>query len=182
MSSAIHPRLSHCGIYVKDVGQQVDFYERVLGLVVSDRGVSDRMGNELAFMTAGSDHHHQVVFISGREPQGGTTVNQLSFKVAGLDELKAMYSRARAAGVNNIRQVNHGNALSFYFADPEGNGVEVYMDTPWYVPQPHGEPIDLSLPADRIMTEVERHCRQTPGFMPLEAWKAQVTSRLEQRG
>jgi catechol-2,3-dioxygenase len=173
------PRLSHCGIYVNDVGKQVDFYTRVLGLIVSDRGVSSRMGNELAFLTAAIDHHHQVVFISGRAPQAATTVNQLSFKVAGLEDLKAMYRRAIDAGVSDIRQINHGNALSFYFNDPEGNGIEVYMDTPWYVPQPHGVPIDLTQPSDRIMAEAEQHCRHTPGFMPLAAWRAQVESKLQ---
>jgi catechol 2,3-dioxygenase len=179
MTPTIHPRLAHCGIYVKDVGKQVDFYTKVLGLVVSDRGVSERIGNEFAFLTAATDHHHQVVFISGREPRGATTVNQLSFKVSSLDELKAMYARARDAAVTGLRQVNHGNALSIYFSDPEGNGVEVYIDTPWYVPQPHGEALDLTLPSDRIMAEVERHCRATPGFMPVEAWKASLLSRLD---
>ena len=40
MSSAIHPRLSHCGIYVKDVGRQVDFYTRVLGMIEETFGVA----------------------------------------------------------------------------------------------------------------------------------------------
>ncbi len=181
MSSSIHPMLAHCGIYVRDVDQQVDFYQRVLGFVVADRGTSERLGYELAFLTAATDHHHQVVFISGRAPGGVTTVNQLSFKVADLKELKEMYRRARDAGVNDIRQVNHGNALSFYMTDPEGNGIEVYIDTPWYVPQPHGAPIDLSLPSEQILAEAEQHCRETPGFLPLEAWRAEVSSRLGQR-
>ena len=38
-------------------------------------------------MTAVEEHHHQVVFISGRAQQGVTTVNQLSFKVSDLEEL-----------------------------------------------------------------------------------------------
>lgn len=177
----IQPMLSHCGIYVRDVARQVDFYQRVLGLVVADRGVSERLGYEFAFLTAAADHHHQVVFISGRASNGGTTVNQLSFKVANLDELKEMYRRACAAGVTGIRQMSHGNALSFYMNDPEGNGIEVYMDTPWYVPQPHGVPIDLTQPNEQILAETERHCRETPGFMPLDAWKAEVAHRLEQR-
>ena len=180
MTMSVQPRLSHCGIYVNDVGKLVDFYTRVLGLVVSDRGVSRRMGNELAFLTAAADHHHQIVLISGRAPQGASTVNQLSFKVANVDELKAMYQRTKDAGVGAIRQVNHGNALSFYFEDPEGNGLEVYMDTPWYVPQPHGAPIDLSLPGGQIMAEAERHCRATPGFMPHDEWKAAVEAKLRQ--
>ena len=178
MCSAIHPQLSHCGIYARDVAKLADFYKRVLGLVVADQGKSSG-GLEFAFMTAAPDHHHQVVFISGRTPQGVTTVNQLSFKVAGLDQLKAMFRRARDAGVSEIRQVCHGNALSFYLTDPEGNGIEVYTDTPWYVPQPHGVPVDLTMSDEAIMEATEKHCRETPGFMPLAAWKAEVADRLE---
>lgn len=147
--------------------------------MIADRGASERAGAEFVFLTGATGHHHQLVFISGRAPQGVTTVNQLSFKVADLDQLKEMYRRACAAGVGGIRQVSHGNALSFYMADPEGNGVEIYIDTPWYVPQPHGVSIDLSRPNDEILAMTEKHCRETPGFMPLDVWKAEVASRLE---
>ena len=177
MCAAIHPQLSHCGIYARDVAKQVEFYQRVLGLIVADSGTS-AAGLQFAFLTAAPDHHHQVVFISGRGEHGVTTVNQLSFKVGDIDQLKEMFRRARDAGVSGIRQVNHGNALSFYLADPEGNGIEVYMDTPWYVPQPHGVPVDLTQPTEAIMAVVEKHCRETPGFMPLDAWKAEVRDRL----
>lgn len=177
MPSLIHPQLSHCGVYARDVSKMVDFYTRVVGLVVSDRGISSR-GGELAFMTAAPDHHHQFVVVSGRPPEGTTTVNQLSFKVASLDQLKTLFGRVRDEGITTIRQTSHGNALSIYFPDPEGNQIEIYMDTPWYVPQPHGVPIDLSLPNDEIMAQNERHCRETPGFMPLDQWKAEVAGRL----
>lgn len=179
MCSAIHPQLSHCGIYARDISALIDFYTRVVGLVVADRGYSKTAGHEFVFLTASPDHHHQVVFISGRGKNIASTVNQLSFKVGGLDELKAMYRRAQDYGIKEIRQICHGNALSFYVADPEGNGVEVYTDTPWYIPQPHGVPIDLSRPNDEIMAMAETDCRATPGFLPLDAWKAEVENRLE---
>ncbi len=177
MASSVHPQLSHCGVYARDVSKMVDFYTGVVGLVVSDRGISSR-GGELAFMTAAPGHHHQFVIVSGRAPEGVSTVNQLSFKVPDLDALKTLYGRARDAGIETIRQTSHGNALSCYFPDPEGNQIEIYMDTPWYVPQPHGVPIDLSLPNDEIMAQTEQHCRETPGFMPLAQWQAEVENRL----
>jgi catechol 2,3-dioxygenase len=179
MPSVVHPQLSHCGIYARDIAKQVDFYTRVVGLIVADRGASERLGAEFAFLTGAPDHHHQLVFVSGRAPQGMTTVNQLSFKVGGLDALKALFRRVREAGVTDIRQVSHGNALSFYITDPEGNGVEIYTDTPWYIPQPHGVPLDLSLSNEEIMAVTETHCRETPGFLPIEAWKSEVACRLE---
>jgi catechol-2,3-dioxygenase len=177
MSSSFHPQLSHCGIYARDISKMVDFYTNVVGLVVSDRGISSR-GGEIAFMTASPDHHHQFVVASGRAPEGVTTVNQVSFKVPDLDALKTVFGRARAAGIESIRQTTHGNALSCYFPDPEGNQIEIYMDTPWYVPQPHGFPIDLTLPNEEIVARNEKHCRETPGCMPLAEWKAEVNSRL----
>jgi len=179
MSSTIHAQFSHCGIYARDIAALVDFYTRVVGLVVADRGYSATAGHEFAFLTGSPEHHHQVVFISGRGKNIASTVNQLSFKVAGLDELKAMYRRARDYGIKEFRQICHGNALSFYVTDPEGNGVEVYTDTPWYIPQPHGVPIDLSRPNEEIMATTEKHCRETPGFLPLDAWKAEVKGRLQ---
>ena len=178
MTSQFNPQLSHCGVYARDIDTMVEFYTKTIGLVVSDRGISSR-GGELAFMTAAPGHHHQLVVVSGRAPEGVSTVNQLSFKVADLDQLKQTHRRARDAGITGIRQTSHGNALSIYFPDPEGNTVEIYMDTPWYVPQPHGVPIDLSLPNDEIMEQTEKHCRETSGFMPLREWQAEVERRLQ---
>jgi catechol 2,3-dioxygenase len=179
--TSIHPQLSHFGIHARDVGRLVDFYTKVLGLVVSDRGRSPRLDSELAFLTGTPVQHHQLVIVSGRAPEGVSTVNQLSFKVADLDQLKAMHRRVENAGIADIRPVSHGNALSFYFADPEGNRIEVYIDTPWYVPQPHGVPIDLTKSNEEIMAETERHCRDTPGFMSRAAWEAELAGRLERR-
>jgi catechol 2,3-dioxygenase len=180
MPDAIHPQLAHCGIYARDVGTLADFYTAVLGLVVADRGISQRTGTELAFLTASPSQHHQLVIMAGRAAEVPSTVNQLSFKVADLDQLKAVYARVQQAGIgkDKIRPVSHGNALSIYFADPEDNGIEIYIDTPWYVPQPHGVPIDLARSNAEIMAETEKHCRATPGFMPLDAWEAEVGRRL----
>ena len=178
MCSAVHPQFSHCGIYARDIDRQIDFYTRVVGLVVADRGYSATAKHDFVFLTASPEHHHQVVFISGRDREAPTTVNQLSFKVGDLDQLKEMYRRARDYGITEFRQICHGNALSFYCSDPEGNGIEIYIDTPWYIPQPHGVPVDLSRPNDEIMTVTERHCRETPGYLPLAAWKAEVANRL----
>src|SRR5271163_3987876 len=114
MPSSFHPQLSHCGVYARDVSKMVDFYKNVVGLVVSDRGISSR-GGELAFMTGAPGHHHQFVIVSGRAPEGVSTVNQLSFKVPDLDALKTLFGRARDGGVTEIRQTSHGNALSIYF-------------------------------------------------------------------
>lgn len=62
--------------------------------------------------------------------------------------------------------------MSIYFSDPEGNTVEVYIDTPYYVAQPHGDALDLSKSDEELMRETEAICRADPTFMPLEEWRA----------
>jgi catechol 2,3-dioxygenase len=40
-----------------------------------------------------------------------------------------------------------------YFFDPEGNRIELYYKTGFPVPQPHGEPIDLTAPAEELLAK-----------------------------
>lgn len=69
------------------------------------------------------------------------------------------------------------SALSICFADLEDNTVEVHLDTPWYVPQPHGDPLDLAKPDAEIWAETEALCRADPGFVPVAQWMAQFGTR-----
>jgi len=167
---------SHVGIYVTDLERMEDFYTRVLGLLVSDRGRLPG-GPDLVFLSRNPDEHHQVVLASGR-PAGVefNVVNQISFRLPALADLKAMHARAREEGIKQFRIVTHGNAWSVYFADPEGNRVEVFVDTPWHTPQPVAEPFDLEAPMETIERETEALCRSRPGFMSRAEWRrAQVT-------
>jgi len=170
------PSFSHFGIYVIDLARMADFYTRVLGLLVSDRGQVPG-GADLVFLSRDPDEHHQIVLATGRPPGVEfNVVNQISFKLPTLADLKAMHARARAEGIKQFRIVTHGNAWSVYFADPEGNRIEVFVDTPWHTPQPVVEPFDIEAPVETIMKETEALCRNRPGFMSREAWRvAQVT-------
>ena len=62
-----------------------------------------------------------------------------------IDELRTMYRRVVARNVDNLLARNHGNSWSVYFDDPEGNNLEVYLDSPFHVPQPFGEYLDFDL-------------------------------------
>jgi catechol 2,3-dioxygenase len=89
-----------------------------------------------------------------------------------------VHRRALEHGATAMRTVSHGNAWSAYFLDPEGNRLEAYLHTPFYVPQPHGEPLDLGKTDDEILHATEAACAKDPGFMPREAFAAKVAARL----
>jgi hypothetical protein len=80
--------------------------------------------------------------------------------------------------VSEITPVTHGNALSIYFRDPEGNRIELFLDTPWYVDQPCREPLDLTQSEEAIWANAERLARTLPGFKPRAEWEAEMARRM----
>ncbi|HVO14164.1 MAG TPA: VOC family protein [Alphaproteobacteria bacterium] len=170
-------QLAHVGIYVADIRKMAAFYTRFFNFTVTDRGTLGE--TELVFLSRDPDEHHQLVLASGRPlPLGFNVVNQISFRVASLDDLRTLHARLADEPVTEIRPVSHGNAWSVYFRDPEGNRIELYLDTPWYISQPFREPLDLSQPDEAILRETERLCRASPGFRPHAEWRAEVARRM----
>ncbi|MBM3342669.1 MAG: VOC family protein [Betaproteobacteria bacterium] len=173
------PQLSHVGIYVRDAEPMIRFYQEVLGLTVTDRGLSTSSKAPIVFMSANPTQHHQFVLVQGRKDDGPSTVNQLSFKVETLDEIRAIAQKVKARGITTIRQTSHGNAWSIYFPDPEGNFIEIYMDTPWHVAQPHGDPMDFSKSDAKIHAWTEKIVRADPTFKPKDAREMELAQILE---
>ena len=172
MKPSAAPSLSHVGLFVRDVELMVLFYAALFDLRVTDRGRGRTFKNDLVFMSADPEHHHQLVISSGRPPEAEfSTIMQLSFKAQAIDDLRRISSEAAKRGATKLFTLNHGNALSLYFSDPEGNTVEVYVDTPFYVAQPHGDPLDLTMSDAEILGETEARCRSDTSFMTVEEWQ-----------
>ena len=176
MNANAGPALSHFGIFVENIDAMMEFYTKVFGMWVTDQGVGKNFKYQLRFLSGSPAQHHQLVLASGRAPGTPSTVMQMSFKVQSLDQLRRVRDLALEHGASAMRGMNHGNALSIYFSDPEHNTLEVYMDTPWYVPQPHGDPLDLERPDAEIWAQTERICRSDPNFMTVEEWSAKWRS------
>ena len=175
-------QLTHVGFMVRDLDGMIAFYMRILGMVLTDRGPYSRTGGEIAFMSRNPAEHHQVVMASGRPEDMPTTINQISFSVAELEDLRTFYRRLVEEKVQELAPRNHGNAWSIYFMDPEGNRIELYTPTPWHVGQPYGKPFDLTESADSIRAKTLAMIRDDPTHMPREQWAAQLKSKIEGGG
>jgi len=170
--------LSHATVAVRDLDVMLDFYCGVLGFVVTNRGEVGE--GEMAFISQDPAEHHQMVFVSGlpeREHQF-VMADHMAFRTGTLDDLRAIGTRLDEAGVEKVIPINHGNAWSLYFNDPEGNGLECFVDSPFHVAQPFAAGLDLSADDAAIEAETLAKLEGEAEFQPLADWRAQFRIRL----
>jgi len=182
MTSSSVPSLafSHMGMFVTDIARMEDFYTRLLGFTVTDRG--DLGSTKLVFLSRDPREHHQIVLASGRPGElPFNPINQISFRMAEFAGLREMHRRLQREGVAEIAPVSHGNALSVYFRDPEGNRIELFVDTPWYVTQPLRVPMDMNLPDAELWAWAEAEARKLPGFKQVELWRDEVSEKMQEK-
>jgi len=146
--------LGHLGLYVRDMERSVKFYRDILGIQVSDRSPRGAV-----FMTAQNRlvEHHELLLAPGRNEDGKANIlQQISFHCASIADVKEFYRLFVDHNVPINRCVSHGNTVSIYAEDPDGNSVEVYWPTGVDVPQPFGKPMDLSKSEAEIMQQLEQ--------------------------
>jgi catechol 2,3-dioxygenase len=170
---------SHIGLYVTDMARMVGFYTEVLGFSITDRARIRE--SDVVFLSRSPDEHHQIVLVPGRASQSVSTVNQISFRVIGLAELRRLHGHLVQLEVSGLNPTNHGGSWSIYFLDPEGNRIELLAQTPWYVP-PISIPLDMSLSDAEIYSLTEALVQKTPGHMLRTQWREQLDRQLHEEG
>ena len=142
--------LGHVGIYTHDLFKMRDFYSRVMGLEITDEE-TEKTG--IVFMSSNpEEEHHEFVLMKGRDvPEGSKVVQQISFYVNSLSELKAFHTVFKDEEVRIQRTVSHGYAFGMYSLDPEGNTIEIYYRTGFPVPQPCADPVNLDDSEEKLI-------------------------------
>lgn len=146
--------LGHTGLWVYDLARMRDFYERVLGLTVTD----EDEGHGIVFLSSRpSVEHHEFVLQVGRTAAiGDKQEHQISWRVESLEDVIDYHHRFEREGVKVQQEVTHGNAFGIYFFDPEGNRNEVYLRIHRDVRQPFRKSIDFGRSPEEIYAEAER--------------------------
>ena len=94
------------------------------------------MDPALAFLTY-DDEHHRFAFANldllkpdggGPDDRGQIGVNHVAYTYANLADLLATYERLKTAGIHPYWPVHHGPTLSLYYADPDGNRMELQVN------------------------------------------------------
>jgi catechol 2,3-dioxygenase len=131
-SKPVHPevRIGHVHLKVADLERSLGFYRDVLGFEVTQR-----LGQQAAFLSAGGYHHH--IGLNTWESQGGspphrgaTGLYHVAIVYPTRAELADALRRLTKAGIPLDGASDHGVSEALYLRDPDGNGVELYWDRP----------------------------------------------------
>jgi catechol 2,3-dioxygenase len=161
-------KLAHMGITVKNLCVMETFYTEVLGFKASDRGIA--RGSPLVFLTRDPTDHHQIVFQEQRKSDE-TTINQISFQLDDLDDLRKMRDVLVKAQVKELKFVDHCVAWSIYCHDPEGNRLEFFVDAPFYVKQPMIQDLNLDQSDEAVIETTKNRFSADPSFCTLGEWR-----------
>lgn len=181
-------RWSHAFVHVRSMEQMLDFYTNVLGFEITDQG--DVGGKPVTFLSQVETDHHQLAFMESERAESAedaanrntNRVAHFAFRVDGLADVKTLHGRLQADGrVKNVSPVTHGNAWSLYFADPEGNGLEVFCDSPWHVRQPQGGAWDPTASDENIHHETQQAFATADGFGPIADYYHERANHLAAR-
>lgn len=145
--------IGHVHLKVADIDRSLGFYRDVLGF-----DVTQRLGDQAAFISAGGYHHHIGLNTwesrGGSPPPRGTTgLYHVAIRYPTRAALGDALRRLVDAGIPLEGATDHGVSEALYLRDPDDNGVELYVDRPtedW--PRPpeggsgvamHNAPVDL---------------------------------------
>lgn len=125
---APYPQVGHVHLKVADLDRAIAFYKDVLGF-----DLQQRYGTQAAFLGAGGYHHHIGLNTwqsrgATPPPPGHTGLFHSAFLYPDEASLAAVLRRVVTAGVPVEGAADHGVSQAVYLSDPDGNGVELYID------------------------------------------------------
>ena len=134
--------IGHAVLKVSNLERAEAFYCDVLGFPVATRWQLPGGGPRMVFFTLGNHHDLAIAEVGDDAPRAdprGVGLAHVAFKVGDShEELAEMKRIVESKGATIDRAVDHGVTQSLYLSDPDGNGLELYVDvSPAWQDDPH---------------------------------------------
>lgn len=141
--------IGHVHLKVTDLERAVAFYRDVLGFEVTQR-----YGDQAAFLAAGGYHHHIGLNTwmskdGPPAPRNAPGLFHAAIRYPSRAALARALQRLIDRGVRLDGASDHGVSEALYLHDPDGNGLELYWDRPkedW----PHDADGNLAMSTDPL--------------------------------
>jgi catechol 2,3-dioxygenase len=176
------PSLHHVTLKTTRLQEMADWYATVLGMETMHTGPFG------AWLTNDEANHRMALLIApGLEDDPDkikhTGMHHSAYEFESLDDLLTTYARLKEQGIVPHGCLDHGMTMSFYYADPDGNSVELQFDefgdwseskafvqTDTFAANPIGIPIDpdeIVAAREQGVSPKQLHARAYAGeFMP----------------
>ena len=126
-NAVIHPTFHHVNLKTTRLQEMIDFYGTLVGAEVI---FQDQVGAWLS--NDGANHRVALLsfpnFVDDAEKETRTGMHHSAFEYASFEDLNSSYVRLRDAGISPAMCLDHGMTFSYYYADPDGNNVELQVD------------------------------------------------------
>jgi catechol-2,3-dioxygenase len=124
----IQPKFHHVNLKTTRLREMIDFYSVLVGAeVLHQYELGAWLSNDVA--------NHRIAllafptFVDDPEKDTRTGMHHMAFEYDSFEELNASYLRLRDAGITPEFCLDHGMTFSYYYSDPDGNFVELQVDT-----------------------------------------------------
>lgn len=155
----IHPevRIGHVHLKVSNIERSLKFYQGVLGFEVKQR-----YGDSAVFLSAGGYHHHiglNTWMSEGgvKPPKDSVGLYHFAILFPTRHELAVILKRLIDARYPIEGATDHGVSEAIYLSDPDGIGVELYVDrdeSEWPMNDGQLEMISKPLDLDLLLKEI----------------------------
>ena len=185
-TKVIHPKFHHVNLKTTRLQEMIDFYGTLVGAEVV---FQDQVGAWLS--NDGANHRVALLafpnFVEDADKDTRTGMHHSAFEYTSFDELMSTYVRLRDDGITPAICLDHGMTFSYYYADPDGNNVELQVDnfgdlaksTEWMRTSPEfkANPIGQFLDPEQViadhqagMSHAEIHAKaMAGGYAPEQA-------------
>ena len=126
-TTVIHPTFHHVNLKTTRLQGMIDYYCTLIGAEVIHQFEGGAwLSND------GANHRVALLafpnFVDDPEKDTRTGMHHSAFEYGSFEDLNSSYLRLRDAGITPTLCLDHGMTFSYYYADPDGNNVELQVD------------------------------------------------------
>jgi catechol-2,3-dioxygenase len=125
--TVIRPKFHHVNLKTTRLREMIEWYSAAVGAEVL-------FEYELGAWLSNDEANHRIAllafpnFVDDPEKDTHTGMHHSAFEYDSFDDLNDSYLRLRDAGIVPAVCLDHGMTFSYYYADPDGNNVELQCD------------------------------------------------------